>query len=588
MPWTKLENVPAQVKTHKGVKTTLAQANHWARIFDNLKTNSQLRNPAGAAWAAWENVYKLKEGKWIRSQTASKELVEPAEYSEVKQKLILSLLEKHKSDGDEQLYAVFKKSVEEDDRPDWYLNDTRIIEDTSADYLAEHELYEGEWALFPVTLDFAKDMYSIRGGRLAELPDGGIRIEIEEVVTTNVQSDDKHKKTKPWMESVVMLVENHGVKVIGDSPDGNPLIHGVAVTTNVSNNHRFPIDVLDAGINTLIGQPLVEGHSGWPDDDVKTSDTFGMIVDAWVNREAKHAEFIAEVWDDKYKKVVDKMSHRAKYSVGFRHNYEMDEDIKVSTGVSFDHLGATNRPADPDSILLGIKKDAEARGHKVSMEGKAISVVNLSGDNKANGGTGMTPDEKKLEEKRVADCKALLEKANITDEDKKTLEESITKTVPTVEEFTESVKEATDKKTEAEDIAAKKATKEKSPETKPPAPEEKKTETEEAGKDALVGEVKALQTSLEAETKKRQELESIVTKMQAEAKQKEVEGYVDSLIDAQIKQPAQRDDLVGLYMTFNDAQMQKEIELNSNALKYQFGGSGFKEAQVHFEHTEGK
>lgn len=412
MPYETIQEIPAQVKTHKGVPLNLEQANHWAQIYDALKGNPDLENPAAVAWTTWEKKYVLKDGKWV---------------------------------------------------------------------------------------------------------------------TRNAKSINE--ATREYMESVVFISDPAiGVKQMDGTE--NLIVHGVAVTLNVSNSHRFPEDVLERDIVTLIGQPIVEGHSMWP-YDVETKDMYGMVVDAWYNVKEKRAEFYAEVWNENYKTVLQKMPHRVKFSVGFSHDFDVEEEteIHVSNDVFFDHIGTTNRPADTDSVLLGIKEDAEARGRSVRMEGKR-SVVTMSDilvD--AKGGKNM-PDE----------------------EQKKT--DVVTEPVPPVEEpVTPPVDGAAD------------VSEPEVPPVQPPAPD---NESEDAGDDAEVTgktedvskKLEEMNTALKSEQEKRKELESKVQAFERAEKRAKVEAYVDQLVAAKVKTPSQKDALVEQYLSYSAEQMKREMVLN--------------------------
>ncbi len=76
MPWSSLDEVPDQVKEHKGIPLTLKQANKWGEIFDALKAQGDVTNAAAVAWSTWGKIYEEQNGKWvIRDQVnMSKEL----------------------------------------------------------------------------------------------------------------------------------------------------------------------------------------------------------------------------------------------------------------------------------------------------------------------------------------------------------------------------------------------------------------------------------------------------------------------------------------------------------------------------------
>jgi len=59
MPWTRIEDVPPQVRTHKGVPLNLGQANRWGRLFDGSGN-------AAVAWTQFEKEYKIDGNKWVK------------------------------------------------------------------------------------------------------------------------------------------------------------------------------------------------------------------------------------------------------------------------------------------------------------------------------------------------------------------------------------------------------------------------------------------------------------------------------------------------------------------------------------------
>lgn len=66
MPYTSIGQVPSQIKKHQGKPLTLAQANHWARIFDRLKNVPGIGSPAAVAWSTWEKVYIKTSTGWVK------------------------------------------------------------------------------------------------------------------------------------------------------------------------------------------------------------------------------------------------------------------------------------------------------------------------------------------------------------------------------------------------------------------------------------------------------------------------------------------------------------------------------------------
>lgn len=416
MPWSSIDEVPARVRTHKNAKLTLAQANKWAEIYDAIKNDPKIDNPAAVAWSSWENLYKMEDGKWVSKSEGSK-------------------------------------------------------------------------------------------------------------------TESEKKSRKDYMESVVFMSDSF--KVQSDDSTGNKIVHGVAVTTNVSNNHRFPEDILERDIGTLIGQPLVEGHSIFP-DDVEVKDMYGMVVDAWYDRENKRAEFLAEVWDENYKIVLDKMPHRVKFSVGFCHDYDVEEDtnIHISKSVFFDHIGTTNRPADTDSVLLGIKKDAEALGQKIVVLDERTIVVEPNAKIDSKGGNAMSDEEK---QKKKDETKS--------EDDKKSEEE--------VQD------EATGEQASGQEQGT--------PPAEPPAQDDESDEAGEKKTAEVVKRLEATERALKEEQSKRKELEKKVLNFEASEKRRKVMAYVEELIAKKVKLPSQKEALIGQYLSYNEEQMKREMELNEVA-----------------------
>lgn len=67
MPWDTIEQVPEQLRQHQGVTLTLEQANKWAEIYDAIAAkHGGVNEPAAAAWAAWERIYKKDGDAWVQ------------------------------------------------------------------------------------------------------------------------------------------------------------------------------------------------------------------------------------------------------------------------------------------------------------------------------------------------------------------------------------------------------------------------------------------------------------------------------------------------------------------------------------------
>ena len=66
MPFTKIGDVPKQIRTHQGIPLTLPQANKWAEIFDRVKNVPDIDSPAAVTWATWTKVFKKEGNRWVR------------------------------------------------------------------------------------------------------------------------------------------------------------------------------------------------------------------------------------------------------------------------------------------------------------------------------------------------------------------------------------------------------------------------------------------------------------------------------------------------------------------------------------------
>jgi hypothetical protein len=82
MPWSKMKDVPPAIQKHKGASLTIEQANKWAQIYDALKGNSTMHDPAAGAWSTWEEIYELKDGAWTtRARVAAESMLYVEEQS---------------------------------------------------------------------------------------------------------------------------------------------------------------------------------------------------------------------------------------------------------------------------------------------------------------------------------------------------------------------------------------------------------------------------------------------------------------------------------------------------------------------------
>ena len=67
MVWERIEDVPANIRTHQGVPLGVEQANKWAEIYDAIVAGGDTENPAAVAWATWNKLFEINEegNRWI-------------------------------------------------------------------------------------------------------------------------------------------------------------------------------------------------------------------------------------------------------------------------------------------------------------------------------------------------------------------------------------------------------------------------------------------------------------------------------------------------------------------------------------------
>jgi len=206
-------------------------------------------------------------------------------------------------------------------------------------------------------------------------------------MTTTIDETSENFQYGTWECDVkINIPDNHNDPIT---------IRGVAVTTDVSNGQRFPLDVLKRDIKTLIGQPIVDHHSDFPVRLVNR-DYLGEVTNAWVNEEKNQAEFEGEIFDAKAKEIVRRFPKRVKFSVGYRHTYDFDEKkVRVTNKSLFDHLGLLDTPADEKSILTQVKNSL-GENWSVVAEGKSAFWYKNTTDTNTNPiiTVGLNPQEK--------------------------------------------------------------------------------------------------------------------------------------------------------------------------------------------------
>lgn len=321
--------------------------------------------------------------------------------------------------------------------------------------------------------------------------------------------------------------------------DGKFKITGTAVSTDESNGHRFPWDVLLAGAKTLIGRPIVDWHGDYPKQEVKFSDYIGKVTGIVTNEETKELEFNGHVFDSDAQKVIANFPEKIRFSVGFRHNYERDEKgIRVSKSVAFDHLGMLSDPAD-DKAILKNAQDAYGDGWNFRAEGKS-----LFRSRKTPTDTDATSGSETMD-KEPADKKDPKDNAPAPDADGKKPD---TEPKP-------------DQKV-ADKEAAKKPADDKQEESKKDSPQD--------AVDRMIAATKA-QVAAEAETKAlRTELAEFKARFEAtEAanKKADIVSYVDALVKGEIIVAGAKDGTVEHLLTLDEKQLAAQKVLYEMARK---------------------
>ncbi len=74
--WNNISEVPATIRTHRGVKLTLEQANRWAEIKDAVKRERRkVMSPEAVAWSIWNREFKVKNDVWVKVKTVDEKYI---------------------------------------------------------------------------------------------------------------------------------------------------------------------------------------------------------------------------------------------------------------------------------------------------------------------------------------------------------------------------------------------------------------------------------------------------------------------------------------------------------------------------------
>ena len=63
-----ITDVPDNIRVHKGAELTLEQANKWSELYDAIKNDKDLDEPAAVAWSEWEKLYEKKDDRWVKAR----------------------------------------------------------------------------------------------------------------------------------------------------------------------------------------------------------------------------------------------------------------------------------------------------------------------------------------------------------------------------------------------------------------------------------------------------------------------------------------------------------------------------------------
>lgn len=72
MPYENMKDVPDHLRKHQGVPLSLSQVNHWAEIYDSIKDDESLDEPAAVAWETWGQSYTKRDEKWVEDKSSRK------------------------------------------------------------------------------------------------------------------------------------------------------------------------------------------------------------------------------------------------------------------------------------------------------------------------------------------------------------------------------------------------------------------------------------------------------------------------------------------------------------------------------------
>lgn len=215
-----------------------------------------------------------------------------------------------------------------------------------------------------------------------------------------------------------------GTKELDGRPAPVRIIRFIGVTDEESNKHRFPRQVMDQMVRDAKAHFVLPFHpNSVAEIDVRQLPQLeqlakqrGMAVDPIPIRDMHHTKFqgtkmgrvlsiankyapfvdkttgkmrqkmymdvVAEVFDEKAIQLLDR-GMLNKFSIGFKHRYDLVDGVKISTYSVVDHFGGVDVPADPDALLVEAKEESKTIPLSDCIQAKILSGLNQDEAEKA-------------------------------------------------------------------------------------------------------------------------------------------------------------------------------------------------------------
>lgn len=211
-------------------------------------------------------------------------------------------------------------------------------------------------------------------------------------MTETIQMEELVEEFKETCDCKTAITEK-GQK----SSDDVRIVRFIGVTDEESNKHRFPREILQQMVSESKHRFVLPFHpnsiseidpaqipqfealakeQGMAKDPIPIRDMhhtkfqgtkMGRVLSIetkfapFVDKETKqlrqkmYHDVVAEIFDEKAIKLLDR-GMLSKFSIGFKHKYDLVNGVKVSTYSVIDHYGGVDVPADPDALLVEAKE----------------------------------------------------------------------------------------------------------------------------------------------------------------------------------------------------------------------------------------